>query len=74
MTKHKSPSDTEPKIWLKAFGAEKSPTQELRTDLEQTYDQMLMISKDKDGIPVIYDAFTHEKGLDKPDDFSILSH
>ena len=34
----------------------------------------LQISKDKDGIPVIYDAFTHERGLDKPDEISILSH
>lgn len=35
---------------------------------------MLRTLKDKDGIPVLYDAGTHEKELDKPDEISILSH
>jgi len=34
----------------------------------------LRICEDKDGIPIIYNACTHERELDKPDELSILSH
>ncbi len=74
MTSQGFESNNEPKVRVEAFGAEENPTQELRPDLEQIYNLIAKISKDKDGIPVIYDAFTHERELDKPDEISILSH
>ncbi len=67
-------SNNESKVRVEAFGAEDNPPQELRPDLEQIHNLIARISRDKDGIPVIYDAFTHERGLDKPDEISILSH
>jgi signal transduction histidine kinase len=67
-------SNNEPKVRVEAFGAEEMPPQELGLDMEKIENLILRISKDKDGIPVIYDAFTHERGLDKPAEISILSH
>jgi len=74
VTRNRFTSYNEPKVRVEALGAEEMPPQELRPDLEQIENLILRISKDKDGIPVIYDAFTHERGLDKPDEISILSH
>jgi signal transduction histidine kinase len=50
------------------------PKQELGFDLEQIENLIPRILKDKDGIPVLYDARADEKGFDKPDEISALSH
>jgi len=73
VTRHESSSNNEPGVRIEAFGAEEMPPQELWLDLEQIDNLIPRIFKDKDGIPVLYDAGTHEKGLDKPDEISILS-
>ncbi len=74
MTSQGFKSNNESEVRVEAFGAEEMPPQELGIDMEKIENLILRISKDKDGIPVIYDAFTHERGLDKPDEISILSH
>ena len=74
MTSQEFKSNNESEVRVEAFGAEEMPPQELGLDMEKIENLILRISKDKDGIPVIYDAFTHERGLDKPDEISILSH
>ena len=74
MNKLKPTSNNEPGVQSEAFGAEEMPPQELWLDLKQIDNLIPGILKDKDGIPVLYDSGTHEKGLDKPDEISILSH
>lgn len=73
MTRDEFTSNNEPGARIEARGA-KIPPQELRLDLEQIDKLIPRIFKDKDGIPVIYDANTYEKRLDKPDEISMLSH
>lgn len=74
MTSQGFKSNNESKVRVEVVGAEEMPPQEPGLDLEKIGNLLLRSSKDKDGIPVIYDAFTHERELDKPDEISILSH
>ena len=74
MAKYESTSDNEPGTKLEVFGEEEMSPKGLWLDLEQIENLIPRILKDKDGIPVLYDAGTHEKELDKPDEISVLSH
>ena len=69
-------------VMRKLIRSKQNPT--TATHKDQIYDSpyyswdvdnlMLRTLKDKDGIPIISDAYTHERKLDKPDEISILSH
>lgn len=74
MTKRGAASNDRPEVQSETFGAEEMPAREFGFDLEQVEDLIPRILKDRDGIPVLYDAHADEKRLDKPDEISALSH